>query len=91
MGQNEDKNLYYQSKYLRYMPKTTIIELNVGKYALLYGMAHMPGARIIATTQREAKKICKKYEQEGKMDSFGASRGRRKKRLGDLLIEAWLD
>ena len=24
------------SKYLRYMPKTTIIELNVGKYALLY-------------------------------------------------------
>lgn len=44
------------SKYLRYMPKTTIIELNVGKYALLYVMAHMPGARIIATTQREGRK-----------------------------------
>ena len=66
MGQNEDKNLYYQSKYLRYMPKTTIIELNVGKYDLLYGMAHMPGARIIATTQREGRKYEKSMSRRGR-------------------------
>lgn len=66
MGQNEDKNLYYQSKYLRYMPKTTIIELNVGKYALLYGMAYMPGARIIATTQREGRKYEKSMSRRGR-------------------------
>lgn len=66
MGQNEDKNLYYQSKYLRYMPKTTIIELNVGKYALLYVMAHMPGARIIATTQREGRKYAKSMSRRGR-------------------------
>lgn len=66
MGQNEDKNLYYQSKYLRYMPKTTIIELNVGKYALLYVMAHMPGARIIATTQREGRKYEKSMSRRGR-------------------------
>ena len=66
MGQNEDKNLYYQSKYLRYMPKTTIIELNVGKYALLYGMAHMPGERIIATTQREGRKYEKSMSRRGR-------------------------
>lgn len=66
MGQNEDKNLYYQSKYLRYMPKTTIIELNAGKYALLYVMAHMPGARIIATTQREGRKYEKSMSRRGR-------------------------
>lgn len=66
LGQNEDKNLYYQSKYLRYMPKTTIIELNVGKYALLYVMAHMPGARIIATTQREGRKYAKSMSRRGR-------------------------
>lgn len=66
MGQNEDKNLYYQSKYLRYMPKTTIIELNVGKYALLYGMTHMPGARIIATTQGEGRKYEKSMSRRGR-------------------------
>lgn len=54
------------SKYLRYMSKTTIIELSVGKYALLYGMAHMPGARIIATTQREGRKYAKSMSRRGR-------------------------
>ena len=54
------------SKYLRYMPKTTIIDLNVGKYALLYVMAHMPGARIIATTQREGRKYEKSMSRRGR-------------------------
>ncbi len=51
---------------MRYMPKTTIIELNVGKYALLYEMAHMPGARIIATTQREGRKYEKSMSRRGR-------------------------
>lgn len=38
----------------------------MGKYALLYGMAHMPGARIIATTQREGRKYEKSMSRRGR-------------------------